>query len=387
MATIRKRDDLGGKYELSYYDVDGRRYRINTESADKKIADVWRKKAEDLVSLAKLGVIEKVGKLTREVVSGEVVPEPKKRLRLDEFEKEYLDRGKHDLELAQKTLNLHECSFASFRTVVGNPFIDRITADDVRKWKRAVVPKKLAKTTCGIYHRMLKAAFSRAAKWKMIPENPFAQVEVSGRKGDMVPKKSMTIEEVQKLLSVIEEPAFKRYIQFILYTACRRNEILYVKREDLDLERHIIYVNAQKTRRRLALPINKALLRVINEMEDNNELPASGYLFTTDRTRPKKRGTQPWHDHTPTHWFKKYVRKAKLDDTYSLHSCRHTYATYLESRGVPREVTQQLLGHTSPTTTSNYVHTSALFFREYADMVDFEEELDVPKKPQKGRDC
>lgn len=147
----------------------------------------------------------------------------------------------------------------------------------------------------------------------------------------------MTVKEVQKILSTIQEQPFKRFVQFVLYTACCRNEILYVQREDLDLERGIIHVNSHKTRRRLALPINKALLRIITEMQDNNELPASGYPFSTDSPHVTKRGARLWNDHTPTHWFKKYVRKAKLDDTYSLHSCRHTYATYLDSKGVPRE--------------------------------------------------
>lgn len=379
MASIRKRQDLGGKFELSYHDVDGRRYRINTNTTDFKIATLWRKKAEELVSLAKLGVIEKVGRLTREVVSGKEAPETKKRLRLDEFEKVYLDRGKHDLELADRTLALHTQSVTSFREVVGNPFIDSISPEDVRKWKRAMDQKGSAKTTCAIYHRTLKAAFSRALKWKMITINPFSEVEIAGRKSDLVPKKSMTLEDVQKLLAQIDDPLFKRYVQFILYTGARRGEILYLKRDDLDLERRIIYINAQKTNRRLALPINNALMRVIEQMQNNKELPRSGYLFPRNKTNGQEE-QQPWHLHTPTHRFKKYVRVAKLDDDYSLHSCRHTYATYLESKGVPREITMQLLGHSSTKTTSSYVHTSALFFREQANLIDFEpeEESDNP---------
>lgn len=376
MASIRRRKDLGNKFELTYNDVDGRRHRINTNTTDSKIATIWKKKAEELVSLAKLGVIEKVGRLTRGVVSGKEAPEAKKRLRLDEFEQVYLDRGKHDLELADRTLTLHTQSTASFREVVGNPFIDSITPDDVRKFKRNMDKKGRAKTTCAIYHRTLKAAFSRALKWKMITTNPFAEVEIAGRKSDLVPKKSMTIEDVQKLLAQIKEPLFKSYVNFVLYTGARRGEILYLKRDDLDLERRIIYINAQKTNRRLALPINNALLRVIQQMQKNKELPKSGYLFPRNHTNGKNEEQQPWHLHTPTHRFKKYIRMAKLDDDYSLHSCRHTYATYLESKGVPREITMQLLGHSSTKTTSSYVHTSALFFREQANLIDFEPDAD-----------
>jgi len=92
VAVLRRRSDLGGKFELDYMDLDGRRYRVNTHTTDPKIAEVWRRKAEEQVSLAKLGVIQKVGRLTREVVSGKTLPEQQKRLRVVDFQKEYLDR-------------------------------------------------------------------------------------------------------------------------------------------------------------------------------------------------------------------------------------------------------------------------------------------------------
>jgi len=374
MPGIRKRKDMRGKYELAYIDVDGRRHRIDTGTRDKKVAELWLQKAEELLSLAKLGVIEKVGRISREVVAGQDVPEASKRLHLDDFEREYLERGRHDLELADNTLTLHQCAFASLRSVVGNPFIDKVSAEDVRKWKRALIARKRTRTTVAIYHRMLKAAFSRAVKWKMIKENPFTQVEISGRKAEIKPQKSMDIEEVRLLLQVIQDQRFKRFVQFVLYTGCRRNEILYLKREDLDLDQRILYVQVSKTRRRLALPINKALFRVIQEMLQNNEMPDSGYIFRSESPRRGKHSTAPWHPHSVTHWFKQCVRKAGLPDHYSLHSCRHTYTTHLRSKGVPQDVIQRLLGHTSVRTTDIYDHSDALFFRAYADEVDFEEE-------------
>jgi integrase len=64
---------------------------------------------------------------------------------------------------------------------------------------------------------------------------------------------------------------------------------------------------------------------------------------------------------------------AGLPDEYSLHSLRHTYATHLREKGVPRDIIQSLLGHSSPDTTTIYDHSDALYFRQFADMVDFEE--------------
>ena len=375
MPGLRRRKDMGGKYEVSYIDVDGRRFRIDTGTRDKKIAEVWLNKAEELLSLAKLGVIERVGKLTREVVAGQVTPGETKRLRLDEFEQEYLERGRQDLGMAAGTLNLNHCAFTSFSNIVGNLYIDALTQEDVRHWKRKLIKQGRAKNTISIYQRALKTAFNRAVKWKMITENPFADVEIPSTKNEERPRKSMDIDEVRTLLQFINERMFGFYVRFVLYTGCRRNEILFLKREDLDLEQHILYAHIPKTHRRLALPINKALMRVINKMIETEELPESGYIFRSQSNRRgKDKSDVPWNPSSVTFRFKNYIRLAGLPDHYSLHSCRHTYATYLRSKGIPQDVIQRLLGHTSTRTTNIYDHSDALFFRQYADEVDFEEE-------------
>lgn len=379
MPALRKRPDRGDHYELDYTDVDGNRYRIDTGTRDLKIGRIWLQKVEELLSLSKLGIIKKVGRLTREVVAGQAAPGTQERLRLDQFEEKYLERGEHDLELAEGTLELIKNAFAAFRNSVGNSHLDAITDENVRRWKREMANLGRAKTTTAIYQRALKTAFTRAVKWKWAEENPFAEVEIpSARKGEK-PAKSMTIEEVQLLLSVINDQRFKYYVQMLLYSACRRNEILYLKREDIDLDQQILTVHVSKTHRTLQLPINKALLKVIEEMKESGALPKSGYLFTSGSNR-KSKTAEPWHPSSATHWFKEYLRLAGLPEHYSLHSTRHTFVTHLRSKGIPQDVIQRLCGHTSPATTDIYDSSTALFFRHFADMVDYEPAAAEPPK-------
>lgn len=374
MASIRQRADMRGKYELAYIDLDGHRYRVDTGTRDEKIAELWLGKAEELLSLARLGVIEKVGRLTREVVAGRAAPAKSERLRLDDYEKKYLERGEHDLELVENTLKGIQCAFASFRGVVGNACLEALTDEDVRRWKRTLAERKYSKTTIAIYQRALKTAFTRAVKWKLAAANPFADVEMPSSKGEQKPRKSMSFEEVHLLLSLITDRMFKRYVQFALYTACRRNEVLYLRSEDLDIGERTLTVRSSKTHRQLVLPINRALMRVIEEMQANNELPESGHLFRSNSIRHPHSQGQPWHPSSVTHLFKDYLRLAGLPEHYSLHSCRHTYVTYLRSKGIPQDVIQRLVGHSSLQTTAVYDHSDALFFRQFADLVDYEEE-------------
>ena len=149
---------------------------------------------------------------------------------------------------------------------------------------------------------------------------------------------------------------------------------LYLRREDIDLEQGILTVHSPKTHRALDLPINKALLRVIREMIEQGDLPKSGYLFTSQSNRRGKQKDLPWHPSSVTHRFKDHLRLAGLSEDLSLHSCRHTYVTFLRRKGIPQDVVQRLLGHTTPVTTDVYDSSAALHFRQFADLVDYEDE-------------
>ena len=49
--------------------------------------------------------------------------------------------------------------------------------------------------------------------------------------------------------------------------------------------------------------------------------------------------------------------KAELKD-FTLHCCRHTFATRLLERGVDIRIVQELLGHSNVKVTERYTHTN-----------------------------
>jgi len=360
MATLRKRMDRRGKYELNYTDVDGERYRIDTKTKDKKLARMWLATAEERLSLARLDLIVKVGKITKDDVRGSRGP-PVKRT-LTQFKAYHESRCTEDdtQDFSKSTLALMGNAFDSFIGVVGDRPLAAIDVAMINKWKKTTLKKGRSKTTVAIYQRTLRAAFGRGVKWDWLDANPFAHVELPKTTSN---RKALTLDEVQKLLEAVDEPWYMNYLQFLLYTGCRRNEVLFLKWDDIDMKRWTLRVRADKVSRILELPINKGLQRVIQSMDNG-----SGYVFGSTELPGK-----PWNEDWVTHKFKRVLQIAGLPDEYSLHSLRHTYATHLREKGVPRDIIQSLLGHSSPDTTTIYDHSDALYFRQFADMVDFEE--------------
>ncbi|AHF80599.1 site-specific tyrosine recombinase/integron integrase [Thermococcus paralvinellae] len=176
--------------------------------------------------------------------------------------------------------------------------------------------------------------------------------EAERLKSPKVPKslpKSLTKEEVKKLLSVIP-PTRKRdrLIVLLLYgSGLRVSELCNLKIEDVDFNQSLIIVRGGKGAKDRIVPIPKALLKEIEDYlkmrSDNSE-----YLLVEER-RSKKDRISP-----KTVWYllDKYGKKAGIKVTP--HMLRHSFATHMLESGIDIRVIQEILGHSNLSTTQIY---------------------------------
>jgi len=187
--------------------------------------------------------------------------------------------------------------------------------------------------------------------------------------GPKLPRKlphTLRVEEVLRLLEV-PDPSTPlglrdRAILEILY-ACglRASELCELPRRALDLEQALVRVVGKGKKERqvpLGVPARTALTKYLREGR-----PRLAKQEQTERVFLNARGgalsrVGLWKI------LKKHAQHAGLGDRLTPHVLRHSFATHLLIGGADLRVVQELLGHSSVTTTQIYTHLDRDYVRE-----------------------
>jgi len=109
---------------------------------------------------------------------------------------------------------------------LGDIQVAQVSPETIEKHLVYLSDRGLAPTTISIHLRTLKAVFQRAiSEYKLLSDHPFRSI-----KPYTIPKRQrptfLSADQVRIMLDSIEDPDFKRLIEFYLWTGCRRTEAL-----------------------------------------------------------------------------------------------------------------------------------------------------------------
>lgn len=234
----------------------------------------------------------------------------------------------------------------------------------------AKLGETLAPQTVLHVHRLAKGAFRWAVAKNLLLRSPFASVDAP-----TTPKRearALSPEEARALLEVMRGSRFQAPFLFALLTGARRGEIAALSWDDVDLERGLITIRQSYsdatgkmvlkttksgTQRTFALSERAVdLLRRQRLTLTRERLAAPPGLYKDEnRVFPDALGG-PTKLHALTDGFKRFARVAGIGKA-SLHSLRHTSATWMLGQGSDIRSVQAILGHSVPSTTLNiYSH-------------------------------
>lgn len=165
----------------------------------------------------------------------------------------------------------------------------------------------------------------------------------------------VTTEEMPRLLLAINSEGnvyIRAALMLYLLTGLRRNELLQLRRTDIDWTRRELRLADTKSGRPHYLPLSKpamAILRQIPEQEDNEYL-----LCGARRGRPLVELKGAWER----------VRTGAGVPDVRIHDLRRTVGSWLAQAGNSLHLIGRVLNHSSPTTTAIYARFAQDTVRE-----------------------
>jgi len=165
--------------------------------------------------------------------------------------------------------------------------------------------------------------------------------------------KAYTKAEIARLLEIgCPNLKHRAFLMTVYGAGLRLNEACHLRPEHIDRSAGQIRVEQGKGRKDRYTVLPERLLR---ELVDywRRYRPQGGWLFASTR-HPQA----PMPDGTGQKIFYQAVARARLPDKGGIHCLRHSFATHWMEAGLPLFVLKRLLGHTSLSTTSKYLHVS-----------------------------
>lgn len=208
----------------------------------------------------------------------------------------------------------------------------------------------------------LKSFYKYLIKEEIIKFNPMSLIKTPSFEKKLPTFLSEKI--IETLIDSIEGESFinkrDRLIFEMLYaTGLRSNELISLNIEDIDEKRKMMIVKKGKGGKQRMVPFNEStLLSLISYYKFRTPLTETeNALFLS--YRGKRLGNRDVR-----RIIKKHIKSLSITLNMSPHTLRHTFATHLINRGANIRVIQELLGHSSISTTQIYTHTSISKLKE-----------------------
>jgi integrase len=188
--------------------------------------------------------------------------------------------------------------------------------------------------------------------------------------------KGFNEQELEAFFNVIDDPKMHMLFSFQAVMGLRIGEAITVNIKDINLRTRELRIFTEKSKKTdfMLIPI-QFFDRVINYINsyEKDIAEAKGYLFFSFAPGRRTPDTEPHiMTHTAREAFRKYIKKAKLEEIYgytnsakprplyrlSSHSLRHYAITnFCRKNGGNAVLTSKFSRHTNLQTTMIYIHT------------------------------
>lgn len=259
-----------------------------------------------------------------------------------------------DIELFQNWLKRKKLDLLQVTSVEINEFL-------------AQTKKNHSQRSIARLHSCLRQLYKFLQQDGYISKNPLARTKAikTGRK---LPE-TLSLSQVERLIEQIDpRNAFdlrdRAMLEMAYGSGLRISELIALDIDEVDLRNSTILILGKGSKERLVPMGTKTKIALQNYLAKNGR----GYILSSVKNpdlRPlfiNARGRRLTRQGA---WFvfKKWAKRAGLDNVFHPHILRHSCATHMLENGADIRVVQELLGHSSLSTTQIYTLVSSEHLR------------------------
>lgn len=293
-------------------------------------------------------------------------------IQVDELEREidlYISYLKIEKGLSSNTVSSYHLDLMKFHKYAAEKGIDFKTAPPLffQDFLGYLAEQNLNGKTRARFYSSIKGFYKFLFKRRIIAEFPFKDIEYP-----FVAKKLpefLTKDEVIRILNVdfkngknnrnkakgdsdFANIRNKAILELLYSSGLRISELAGIKLENFNFDMNFMRIRGKGSKERI-VPFGisfKEVLKSYLPLRQKYEKLSRGYLFITKKGLPLTRQGL-WKI------IKKAALLAHIDKNITPHMLRHTFATHLLEGGADLRSIQQMLGHSSISTTEIYTHT------------------------------
>lgn len=385
MASFRKRGDYW-EYRIVYKDPSNGKKREISRSKDENGKFKTKKRAQ-------LAAAE-----TEKQISMGIYGDFRQEILFKDYAAYWFEQ--YSLNKKISTIKTRKIEYKILVSYFGYMEMRKITPVFYQQFLNKLKPKYADNTIAGI-HSSAKMIFKRAYQDNVIKHNPTLYAElpkttktVEEIENSNAEKKHMEADDLKLFLQTVKEKGIQNdYVIFttLAATGLRVGELCALTWDRVDFEEKYIHItktvynptyNMNKTQ--LVPPKNKSSIRFV-DIDDNlikilkdhkakqnvhkmslrKAYQDQGFVFAKEFGHAevvKKIEIR----------MKRLMKLAKLDESCTPHTLRHTHATMLREQGIDLEFIQRRLGHVkgSGITGSTYLHQTEKLKKEASDKIN-----------------